>query len=97
MVEIVVRKVSDGEELVLEQANPGRVEDPREWTIETRRLAALDDQWSAAGRPAGSTSAATIEAQRAPSPAPRLDEGRHDPDETLASIAGTLHERARQP
>ena len=43
MTETTVRKLSDGEELVLEEGNPDSSGDPRERAIEVRRQA-LDDQ-----------------------------------------------------
>jgi hypothetical protein len=43
MTETTVRELSDGEELVLVEANPDSSGDPRERAIEVRRQA-LDDQ-----------------------------------------------------
>jgi hypothetical protein len=51
MIETIVRKLSDGEELVLEIPHED-LEDPRERTMETRRLAVGHDD----GTPNGSRS-----------------------------------------
>lgn len=58
MIGTRVRKLSDGEELVVEGSTPERLVDPRERAIEARRLALGDDYRSraksalTAGRPA---------------------------------------------
>ena len=44
MIETRVQQLSDGEELVVEELIPSGPEDPRERTLETRRLAVdVDD------------------------------------------------------
>ena len=52
MIETRVQQLSDGEELVVEELIPSGPEDPRERTMETRRLAVVDDDEKA--RPRGS-------------------------------------------
>ncbi len=50
MIETIVRKLSDGEELVLEESPREDLdEDPRERTIAVRRLALGDDNSTPAG------------------------------------------------
>jgi hypothetical protein len=43
MIGTLVRQLSDGEELVIERLPPRSLVDPRERTIEARRLALDDD------------------------------------------------------
>ena len=46
MVETRVRKLSDGEELVVEESTAGSLVDPRERTLETRKRALGDNMLS---------------------------------------------------